>query len=522
MRYLKNIFIILLGGVIMASCSKEFLTLNPEGNLNEGIFFKSTQDFEQALIGAYVPLRTVASQAFYMDECRSDNAMYFYFARDRGNFVTENLVDFLDQSDNPTIANRWNADYVGIFRCNSILDRIEKIKFDMAQADKDRIVGETKALRAHYYFDLVVNYGGVPLFVHEVTKRDDAFLGRSSVEQVYAQIISDLKDAIGALKNPTFSGSDIGRVNKGSASTELGRVYLQLGDFANAMAALEPVTQMGYQLLPNFRDVLNPANKGNHELIFDIQYQSGNTSQQSDFIYRFIPITPDTKDMLGVSFNNTIGGWDVPTDDLMSVFEPGDSRYDASIGVMEGTTDQNDNFILDPNGIKSIVGYSQPTGKAIRYFARKYFYPPYPNLNRNTDQNWPLYRYSDVLLMLAECYNEAGSGRDANKSLGYLNQVRQRAFGSGNGMITTTSQTDLRDVIAKERRRELAFENKRWQDLIRTGQAISVMNAYGVDLKAKYSYLLPNSYNVTQNRLLYAIPFEEVQRNKNLTQNPGY
>ena len=134
----------------------------------------------------------------------------------------------------------------------------------------------------------------------------------------------------------------------------------------------------------------------------------------------------------------------------------------------------------------------------------------------NTDDNWPVYRYADVLLMLAETLNEQGQGAAA---LPYLNQVRARA---GVASSTVTEQASLRDTIAHERRVELAFENKRWFDLVRTGRAIAVMTAYGVRQRATLPYLLPQSYNVTENKLIYAIPSREVQVNPGLGQNPGY
>ncbi len=503
---------------LLSSCKREFLTLYPEGNLNEGNFYKTTQDFQQGLNGAYVPLRDIANNAYWMDEMRSDNAHYDYNQKDRGNATTENLVDFLDEANNTITFNRYQGAFNGVARTNVILDRLEAIDFAMPDSIKNQITGEAKALRAHYYFDLVRTYGGVPLNLHEVKVRSEAFLARSTPEEVYAQIIADFTDALNLLKVPTFTAAQTGRVTKGTAATELGMVYLQRKEYAKAIPLLQSVSQMGYALLPNFRDVFNPANKnGNREIIFDVQYQSGTTGQQSNFIYRFTPITTNTLNILGVSFNNTIGGWNVPTDDLISTFEPGDTRLDATIGIVEGTLDANTNFI--PARVVSAVNYTQPAGVVAKRFARKFFYPPYPNLNQNTDQNWPLYRYTDVLLMLSECLNETGKAAEA---LPYLNQVRTRAFGAGNGQINTTEQATLRAIIAKERRTELAFENKRWQDLIRTGQAITVMNAYGARLKQQFPYLLPQSYTVTQNRLLYPIPLREIQLNSQLVQNPGY
>lgn len=515
MKHLKYLLFIT---IIFSSCKREFLTLYPEGNLNDGIFYKSTLDFQQAITGAYAPLRDIANNAYFMDEMRSDNTHYDYNMKDRGSAATENLVDFLDDANNGLVLNRYQAAYNGISRTNVILDRLAAIDFVISDSAKNLIIGEAKALRAHYYFDLVRTYGGVPLYLHEVKGPADAFLARNTAEEVYTQVIADFTDAIMLLPAPGFAASQIGHVNKGSAATELAAVYLQRKEYAKAIPLLQSVTTMGYSLMPNFRDIFNPANKNSSkELIFDVQFQSGTTGQQSNFIYRFTPITANTMVILNVNFSNTIGGWNVPTDNVISTFEAGDTRLDASIGIIEGTLDANTNFI--PSRVVSAVNYTAPAGVVAKAFAKKYYYPPYPALTQNTDQNWPLYRYSEVLLMLAECLNETAKSPEA---LPFLNQVRTRAFGAGKGQIMVTDQVALRAIIDKERRNELVFENKRWQDLIRTGQAVSVMNAYGVNLKAKFAYLLPQSYMVTPNRLVYAIPLRDIQLNTKLTQNAGY
>ncbi|MCF3110721.1 RagB/SusD family nutrient uptake outer membrane protein [Niabella sp. CC-SYL272] len=519
-KYIPGIYITAI--LLLASCTKDFLTLYPEGSLNGNSFYKTTQDFQQAVTGAYTPLRDIANNAFWMDEMRSDNATYDYFAKDRGNAATENISTFLDESTNGIIQNRYQAAYVGIGRTNAILDRIAGFS-GMTDSLKKTIVAETKALRGHYYFDLVRNYGGVPLHLHEVLKMEDSYLPRASVEDVYAQVISDLKEALDVLPSPQFTSASTGRINKGVVATELAAVYMQRGDYSSALPLLQSVAGMGYTLMTNFSSIFNPANKSadkNKELIFDVQYQSGTTGMQSSFIYRFLPNMSTSFPLLGegVKFNiNTYGGWNIPTDNLKAVFEPGDQRFDATIGVIEGTINSTQDFV--PTKVVSAVNYTPPAGVVTKYFCRKYYFPPYPNINRNTDQNWPLYRYSEVLLMLAECLNETGKSGDA---IPYLNQVRVRAFGDANHNITSANQEQLRAAIALERRRELAFENKRWQDLIRTGQAITVMNAYGITAKQKFSYLLPQSFNVTQNRLLYPIPKREMDLNKQLKQNPGY
>lgn len=520
MKNIKFIILILSVSSLSISCSESFLTLSPEGNLNEGIFFKTTEDFQQALNGAYESLRDIADIAYYMDECRSDNATYFYYAKDRGNNSTEKMTDYLVSTDNGIILNRYKFAYVGISRTNTILDRIEGVDLDNNEA-KNKIIGEAKVLRAHYYFDLVRKFGGVPLFLNEVTSPEQAYKERASVDEVYNQIIADLKDGIDLLANPSFASGDIGRINKGVASTVLARVYMMRGDFESAIPYLESVAGMGYELEQNFKNVFNPSNKGNRELIWDVQYQSGTSDQGSEFIYNFIPKMPNTGPLLGADFNNTQGGWNYPTEDLMDLYDAEDSRFDASIGVFEGVLNSDDDFVADGNSVKSIVGYTAPAGKEVRYFPNKFYFPTYPEKSEKTDQNWPLYRYSDVLLMLAECYNEAGQ-RDPGKALTYLNEVRQRAFGDSSHDISDSDQSALRSAIEKERRLELAFENKRYDDLIRTGHLVSVMTAFGNKMKEKHSYLLPETYNISEDDLLFPIPFQEMQLNDLLVQNPGY
>ena len=498
--------------VSTTSCKKDFLVLYPEGQMNEGNFYKTTTDFQQAVVGAYVPMRDIANYAYFMEEMRSDNTEYDYNSKDRGGAAYEQFADFLDDSSNPILVNVWMAAYKGIQRTNIIIDRIAGIpSTTIVDADRNQIIGEAKALRAHYYFELVRLYGGVPLYLHEVKDNSSAFVNRSSVDDVYTQIIADYTDALSLLAPPAkFPQS--GAVTKGMVATELGLVYLTLKDYAKATPLLQSVTQMGYALLPNYADVFKLANKNSKESIFEIQYKAGSDGQSSSFIYKFIPITPNTTNILGVNYNNGSGGFNVPTADMIAAYEKGDVRLNASIAVAKGKYNTNVDFIAD-----SVVSILNPAtaGSVSKCFIRKYYNKPY-GLQNNTDDNWPLYRYSDVLLMLAESLNEQGKSSEA---LPYLNLVRSRA-----GLIpaTTTDQAALRTIIFHERRVELAFENHRWFDLLRTGQAISVMNAFGVLQKAKYPYILPTAYTVTNDRLVYAIPYRELQVNPALTQNHGY
>ncbi|MEH6307957.1 RagB/SusD family nutrient uptake outer membrane protein [Olivibacter sp. CPCC 100613] len=510
----KNIIWILLFVLSLSSCSKDFLQLTPDSEPNADDFYETEEQFEQAVNGVYQSLRASVNESGYlMGEMRSDNTHYDYYAPDRGIHIIrrENIDDFLDDAQNQWTNDYFNNSYTGIARVNTILDRIEMAGFD--QAAKDPIIGEAKFLRAFYYFNLVRYFGGVPLYLKEVLKEGDAFLPRSTVDEVYNVIIADLSDAIEKLPSPSFPQS--GRANKGAASTLLAEVYMTRKNFTEAEPLLQAVTTMGYNLLPNYADVFLPSNKNSRESIFEIQFMMGDQGQQSMFTYWFIPKSTNVELITGITSNTlNSGGWNVPTSDMMNTYEAGDSRKDASVGIAEGIIGSDGNFQIQ--AVKSSEGYQLPAGKIAKPFVKKYLHTH--SREQNTDDNWPIYRYSDVLLLLAECLNENGKPGEA---LDYINQVRKRA-GATLPVITTSSKGELADAIAHERRVELAYENHRWHDLVRTGKAIEVMNAHGEEMKQQYNVISRNAYHVTESRLLFPIPYLEMQLNNQLTQNPGY
>ncbi|MGJ1238596.1 RagB/SusD family nutrient uptake outer membrane protein [Sphingobacterium siyangense] len=507
----KYIFILSLA---LTSCKDSFLNLTPDSELSANDFYKTEVQFRQALSGVYEALRSTVNESGYlMGEMRSDNTYYDYYAPDRGIHIIrrENIDDFLDDDQNQWTNEYFNNCYVAISRANTILDRINSS--DLSEDIKNNIIGETKFLRAYFYFNLVRYFGGVPLYLSEVKKEQDAFLPRSSAEEIYQSIISDAKDAISKLDNPKFPQS--GRVTKGSANTLLAEVYLTRKDFQSAEPLLKEVTNMGYALLPNYASVFETSNKNNQESIFEIQFMMGDQGQQSMFSYWFIPKSNNVELITGVVSNTlNYGGFNVPTDDMLQAYEQGDTRENASIGIAEGIIATDGSFVIE--SVKNSQGYVKPNGKVAKPFVRKYLHTH--SRERNTDDNWPVYRYSNVLLMLAETLNENGNSAGA---LTYLNQVRKRA-GQTLADVTTTDKTALRDLIFKERRVELAFENHRWHDLVRSDKAISVMTEQGKYMKAKFGYLSANAYNITPNRLIFPLPYLELQLNKQLTQNPGY
>jgi hypothetical protein len=510
----KYLLIIVIASLF--ACKKDFLNLVPKTSLSSASFFKDKGQFNQALIAAYVPLRTVVHTGIYMDEMRSDNTFFTRYNANRGlETSTESLAEFLDDANSSaqqnSPGNRYGNDYSGIAMVNTVLTRLPGA--DFAQSAKDSISGEALFLRAFYYYDLVQHYGGVPLQLEEITAPDQAFKPRNTAEEVYAQIVKDLVAAIPILPKVTVFPQS-GRASQGAAKMLLAYTYMSqtTKNYAGAEAELLDITKMSYSLLPDYASVFDPNNKNNSESIFEVQYMSDLVSgQQSDFAWIFIPKTLNSEILTGYHGGtmNIFSGWNVPTKEMVDSYEPGDKRLPASIAVVEGTISGVEDFTA--KDMKSPVNYTPAAGITGTYMIKKYFHPPY-STEFNTPDDWPVFRYSGALLLLSECLVQENKNALA---LTYLNQVRQRA-----GLPALAAATV--DNVANETRHELAFENHRWTDLIRIGKAIEVSNAKGVRLKALYGWLLPTSFNVTPNKLIFPIPAREIQINTQLTQNPGY
>jgi hypothetical protein len=510
----KIYFIITILFFTVLSCKESFIDLVPKDSYSAATFFKTEAQLRQAVAAAYVPLRDLAVNDYFTSEMRSDNTHYQPYPANRGTayLQRENIADFTDTPTNSYTNAVYFHCYSGIAKANIVIESLAKVTIDpAAQADID---GQAKFLRAFNYFKLVRLFGDVPLYLKQVTKAEEAFLPRSSADLVYAQIISDATDAISELAPPSkFPQS--GQATKGSATMLLAEVYVTQKKYAEAEALLATLSSMGYQLNANYADAFLTTNKNSKESLFEIQYLQGTAvgTAPSNFIYQFLPRTTTTTIITGTATNNSsTGGWNTPTQDLISAYEPNDKRLDASIGIAEGVYNASDLFVISAN--KSIINYVPAAGKVGVPYIKKYLHTPHVAVN-NSNDNWPIYRYSDALLLLAEAQNEQGK----TSALTSLNLVRVRA---GLPQCTETNKDLLRDIIAHERRVELAFENHRWHDLVRTGKAIEVMNAYGVKLKQLYNWLTPDSYNVTTDRLLFPIPQSERELNPDLTQNKGY
>jgi len=506
-KYMKKIAMAsaLLTLIAVTSCNKDFIDLKPKSSYTDEAFYKTEAQFKAAVVAAYAPLRDVLVNDYFTSEMHSDNTGYQPILSNRGTGYVdrENISDFTNTSTNAYTAAAWHHSYTGISRCNIIIGKLPAA--DIPEASKTNLDGQVKFLRALNYFKLVRLYGPLPLLVTEVAKTSDAFIPRSSVEDVYARIIADAKDAINELPAPKFPQTGV--ATKGAATMLLAEVYATQKKWSDAEILLKDLLTMGYSLYANYDDVFLPANKNGKESIFEIQFLGGTVtgSTPNPLSFHFIPRSTNTKLLTGITINNTsTGGWNTPTQNLIDDFEPNDKRLDASIGIAEGTYNASDYFTY--SAVKSIIGYIPTPGKVGVPYIKKYLHSPLPNTTGSSD-NFPVYRYADALLLLAEVLNEQPG--KSPEALTYLNMVRDRAFGANVSTITTADPVALREIIYHERRVELAFENHRWEDLLRTGRAISVLNAFGI--------------TIDNHNLLFPVPNSEIGVNPQLLpQNPGY
>jgi hypothetical protein len=400
-------------------------------------------------------------------------------------------ANFTTDPSNQGVLDLWRGPWPGILYCNEVIQQVPGI--DMDTTLRNRVVGEAKFLRANYYFILVRYFGDVPLITEPQTPNDDLYPARTPKNQVYDLIEQDLQDAVRLLpRRETYTGSDVGRASKGSALGLLAKVYLTLGDYADVIPLCQQVTDLGYTLNASYADNFDPAHKNGPESLFEVQYSGSTTYGFFDDLNQ----ASWTSTFMGPRNTTFVGGaygWNQPTQEFVDSYEAGDKRKDLTI-LYEGCPDFNGNVYKSSY---STTGYN----------VRKFLVPTTVSPQYNTsNEDFPVLRYADVLLMEAEALNETGKTTEAEAP---LNQVRIRA---GLPEVHGQSQADLRNTILHERRMELAFEGDRWFDLLRIGNG-----QYGLDFLHSIG-----KTNATQKNLLMPVPQVEIDANPNLTQNPGY
>ena len=486
MKLKYNLIAIALLGFSFSSCS-DFLEQNPQTDLSENDFYKTADDILSAVNGAYSSLQEgdIYGNWDVFGEIPSDNTRN----QRSGSVTTQNEFDqFYIDTQNSMIASFWKAAYKVINRTNTVLGRIDGIEINAELANRYKL--ECKFIRALMYFNLVRVYGDVPLVLKEISISESYDILREPKENVYNQIIADLKEAQGL--PVSYSTAEDGRATQGAAKALLADVYMTLHKYAEAETILAEIINSGrYSLLENtpgslnidgYKNVFSPVNHNSKEGIFEIQFLKGGYGEGSNYANNFAPENSGTN---VVAVGGT-GGNNIPEMDIYNAYEEGDLRRDFSMSLGYYDNRKNNEWVES------------------RYVC-KFMDVPYQN--NDASNNYPVIRYADVILMYAEALNQNGKTAEACK---YLNMTRRRGFGY---QTTETSPVDLQTtdkaqfalMVEQERRVELAFENHRWFDLIRTGRAVEVMKSKG--------------FSLNETNLICPIPQKQIDVNPKLTQN---
>jgi hypothetical protein len=493
MKFIKKIVFV---SAIFAftQCSNDFLEKAPLDTINTSNYPTNEGELITLVNGAYQPLQwpKLYNMRMWTSDIMAGNSIVGAGGGSDG-IETQDNSNFVTATDNQGVLDIWRGPWPGILMSNMVLKVAPNLAID--ENVKKRSMGEAYFLRAHYYFILVRYFGDLPLIITPQSSDSDLYPERVSKDLIYKQIIADLEKAAELLPNKsTYTGSDIGRANKGAAIGELAEVYLTLGN--NWQKVVDLTTQvegLGFALNTNYADNFNPATENSVESLFEVQYNSNggysfwNNENQAAW----------TSTFMGPRGSNFVGGgwgWNQPTQEFINSYEANDNRKAITV-LYTGCPDFDGKTY-------------QATYSTTGYNVRKFLVPlSAVSSYDNSPLNFPVLRFSNILLMKAEALNELGQTSQAEAP---LNRVRNRA-GLPN-IASGLSKADFKNAVLKERRVELAFEGQRWFDLIRVNNG-----QYGLDFLHSIG-----KTNATSKHLLYPIPQIERDRNPKLTQNPGY
>lgn len=471
--------------IALTSCKK--LDLFPVNNLTRNTYYKTPEDAKAAIGAAYAQLSTIyrGGDFMFIDLATTDDGATFAGIGDR-----VPLWNYKITPENQFI-NQYNNSYQTIQRSNIVIEHVPLIP--LSDALKAQYIAEAKFIRALSYFNLVRLYGGVPLVTTE-TKSLDIDVPRASVDEVYALIEQDLKDA--EALPVSFPAEDQGRATKGAAKGLLAKVYLtRAGTTAGspywtlaASKAKEVMDLKIYDLWENYADAFSLANKGGKEFIFEIQSKT---------------------DVLGSTMGRLYGVRSLPyaggagagtcrvTPSLFNSYESADTRREVNAPTtytFGGTT-----YTL--SATTTDVTRAVPFAK-------------YLDLTSTTGiggKSFPYMRYSEILLIYAEALNEANNGPNAEAYDAYK-KVHERADLT-TPLLSTFDYLTFKNAVWLERRLEFPAEIQRRFDLLRTGRLIDAVKSetsFGrVPEIQSFHYLLP-------------IPQAVINSSPSVEQNPDY
>lgn len=533
MKKLTHILFVSALTLFGTSCSDDFLDRTPPGNLTDETFYKSPDAGFKTLITCYRGFNDFwgyeAARAELGNMTTDDADKGGSDAGDRP-FVTD-LGFGRTISSNETLQGYWTARYNAIGNCNVALERLPDAALNDASGSplapelKSRYLAEIRFLRAMFYFELARVYGGVPLVTKTLTVDDRNKLVRVSSKEMFTFIEAEL---LAAANNPdmlsgkTLQASEVGRATQEAAWAMLARTYLFFAKddqslFAKAKdAAKKVIDSNAYALHPEFQEIFLQNGYKTKEAVFSIIMGDDPA----------VPIYGSTTPVY-CSPRGSTGGWgfDLPTQDLVNEFEPGDPRLLSTIL-------QSGDVFPKLSATQEVLDFS--TYPNTGYHNRKVYLPESRRGQGWGNDAWTYHpiRYADVLLMYAEGVIE--SGGDKQEAATYINMVRKRASGSSRkdseavSRITKIANTpladvkptdDLRKAVRHERRVELAMEYHRLFDLIRWNSLVTTMKAYSLK---PLSNGKGGNYTAGKNEV-FPIPQTEIDRSGgSIVQNPNY
>ena len=485
----------------LVSCKKSFLETTPAGEFLQSNYYQNAAQVFTGVVAAYNPLGWQYVNSYsdeYVDKQIVANTLSDECYAGGGGATD---VPGLQACNNYSLSGAlgpqgvlFDRNFTGIYRANLMLQILNGSSIQgLSTANKNRYIAEMKWLRAYYYFDLVTLFKNVPLTTTPIPLSQAFSITQAKPADVYAQIEKDLNEAIPALP-AILQSSDYGRVTSGAAMALLGKVILFQNNTSRMQEAanwFDKVNSSGiYQLQSNFVSIFDPANKFNSESIFEIthSFNVGNDWSNLQGVTGNIYVqmvgprtyTGSTYYSAGWSFNPIIPAF--------QQFMKNDPRYPYTILNIDSLT--------KANGTSYLPGY-QNTGFFIaKYVPLAQYASTTGNQALNFTNDYIEIRLADTYLMEAEAI--VRSGGSVATAQNYLDQVRARV---GLPSIPATLAN-----IYTERELELATEGHRWFDLVRTGQAPTVLAFKG--FKAGTNEILP-------------IPLDELNNTK-LVQNPGY
>lgn len=515
MKTIKYIIALGMGLLLMTACEDTVLNLEDPGSPTDATFFQTEAQLEVALAGAYQSLNYVSSVPFPQI---LDHATDYAFNRGNVAGTVDATTGGLTSTGN--LSNGfWSRFYTGVQRTNNLLTNMGKAEAVTDSERFNQIRGEALFLRAFFYSYLTELFGDVPFHTEVTTTLEDLGIAKTPKAEIAASLINDLEEAADLL--PTVQpSSGRGRASANAANALIARIALYNGDYAIAESAALKVMNADQppSLFPDYEALFTDAGVGSSEVLLDMSYTNGTqthglSQRQGTRFGGWCQYVPAQQT---VDSYETINGLPIdedPSYDPANPFENRDPRLKASIVIpgevwtghiiqqhsdsiatwrVENGVNVERVFnvnsanpagreIVDPvDGAQYVTGGSNRFTSFSGYFWKKFSDEPFlMGEGSPLESEQPIYliRFAEVLLNYAEAKIEAGT-IDASV-LDAINQVRERAY-NGSGIsypeVTTTDQAELRRIVRRERKVELADEGLRLFDIRRWGIAEKVMN----------------------------------------------